>query len=381
MSRKKKETPEKESPVANKHTKDLEAIADRVAEEHLRESGLEVKDENEDEIKEAEAEAAKETTGQEDEAPGPEKEIEPEPEKPEFVKLKVYGEEIVKPKTEVDEHGGVAAYQMELAAERRLREASEIKKSVETMRAELQTLIKAMTEDEPEPEVKKPEPKAEPKSDLKELRTAMNKALKDYEYSLQYQEEEDQSSAREAYLNAQEAYYDAKGAPQHEQQATLNEDAVVEKTWTKIRKKEIFDKFTMEAPERGGYKDLWDDLRARQLVQAEANKLIHEDKRSDLDWNTYKEAGDTIRKYLGWDLKIKDAAHRVTVENPPAATAPIPTVEANPENFKGRVEVKRKIDNIESVNAKTESQAKEEKPETPREVIAQMRASRPGSRV
>jgi len=59
---------------------------------------------------------------------GPIEKIEkaPDPEPEEEVVLKVDGEEIRKTKSDVDAHGGVRAYQMELAAEKRLEEAKKI---------------------------------------------------------------------------------------------------------------------------------------------------------------------------------------------------------------------------------------------------------------
>jgi len=59
---------------------------------------------------------------------GPIEKIEkaPDPEPEEEVVLKVDGEEIRKTKSDVEAHGGVRAYQMELAAEKRLEEAKKI---------------------------------------------------------------------------------------------------------------------------------------------------------------------------------------------------------------------------------------------------------------
>ena len=76
--------------------------------------------------------------------PAAEAEVSPQPEAaaaPEVVRVKVDGEEFDVPKTDVDAHGGVAAYQINRAAEKRLAKAKEIEQQTSATMLKLQQML------------------------------------------------------------------------------------------------------------------------------------------------------------------------------------------------------------------------------------------------
>lgn len=116
---------------------------EEIEQRDLREKGIPVEPEaKEPEPKEASVETPVQAveTPTEQEAPA---ETPPEEPKVETVRVKVDGEEFDAPKAEVDEAGGIRAYQREKAAENRLRKANEALAETRRLQAQLQAAAQA----------------------------------------------------------------------------------------------------------------------------------------------------------------------------------------------------------------------------------------------
>ena len=183
---------------------------------------------------------------------------------------------------------------------------------------------------------------------------ALEKKLAD---AIQYGEDDDVKVAitefREALSNAPKT----KGA-------TVDVDQITANVIAEVEGKQIMVKFH-RPKEKGGFKDLADDKRARALVGAEIDKMLEDGEPNT--WDTYQKAGKEIRKYLGWKTE-----------------EPTPEPEPEPEpdpKLAEKTEKKREIDTIQPATAVTETTLKEEKPETPSETIDNMRKARVGQNI
>lgn len=356
------------------HGDRLEAIAQNVKKTHFEESGYEEPeetDEETDEGKDKKPESDEEADTETDEKPPesdekkPSKDKKPKEKKTEeeMITLKVDGEEVEKPKAEVDKEGGIESYQKKLAADKRLQEATLKQKELEKKEAELAVREKALKsslpdEDEEEEPATDEKDKKDASEDLKRLKDIVSEKRKAYHDAIEYGEAEDISKAAIELDEAQETYYETKfegGKPTQE----LDVDKIADQIDAKLSQKQVLSKFQKE------FDDVWKDPEAMARAKFEVNLLLESGKGNE--WSTYEEAGKRARQQMGWEK--------------PEEEDPTPEQTEEEKKRKEKIEKKRKIENIESANAKTEAPKTEEKPKTRKEVIEDMASKRVGSQL
>ena len=369
---KKKEISEEElkkiQDAGTGHKDRLESIAQSVKKTHFEESGYEdIEDEETGEETKAEQDTQTDETDEKDEQKQDVKEDKPPD--TDFIKLKVDGEEIEKPKSEVEKEGGVEAYQKKLAADRRLEQATLKQKEIEKREAELAKREAALgqklpdTDDDDLDEETEEDPKQKDAvEDLKRLKDKVAEKRKAYHNAIEFGENDDIDAAADEYEAAQEACYEAKfqeGKPT-QKQADLDVDEIADQIDKSLTKKKILSKFQKE------FEDVWKDPEAKSRAEFEVDILLNAGK-SGSEWSTYEEAGKRARQQMGWEE--------------PEKKDPTPEQTEEEKKRQEKIEKKRKIENIDAATAKTEAPKTEEKPQSRKEVIEDMAAKRIGSHI
>lgn len=321
------------------HSEALEAIAENVKKEHHKEAGIE-----EDEPKEESEEEGEEKLGDEKEEPESEKEEDSEEieEKPtedeQVVELVVDGEKKEVPLSEIVD-AGKRTLQKESAADKRLEEATKLLKEA-----------KETQQPKEEIEEKEEEPKEDAEARIERTRQKLAEAI-------QYGDEEEIAKAQKEHdlaLRSDVRRYEDGG----------DTSDISEKIREEIKAETVRNRLN-EPKDQGGFKDLLEDARAKQLFISEIDKAL--DSGLPNEWETYRTAGEEIRKFLGWD-KLAEVEEKEDTKEPTNA-------------LQEKQEKKRSVDHIEPVNAKTETTLEKEKPLSKSEIIENMRKNRPGQHI
>lgn len=302
----------------------------------------------------SEAEAGKPEGKQDEQAPTGEADKPQEPVKAEApisddeeVELVVDGEKVKKKRSELIEIGRRAA-QKELAADKRLEEATRLKREVEALREELTRSRRTPDEEPPDKPESTPD---KPATNLDAVVAEKRKALRE---ALNFGDEEDQERAQVEYEQALADMFQAKAG---RQQATppLDPDVLAEQIEIRMSHKSIAKRFT-SSPDQGGFGDLWEEPEWKEAVQLEVDRAIQKGA-SGTDWNTYEQAGKKIRAY-------RDFLKTYNTDGTPPAGQPSQKGQARtPEvdsTLADRANRKRQVPSVPTATAKAAATEEEE---------------------
>jgi len=328
---------EKPKPIGTGHSDELERVAEARLKELESEIGLEL------ESNEVEAEEGQEEDSREPEEDEVEAEIDEEQEGHEQIfEIIVDGKKQTVPLAQIID-AGKRTFQKEAAADKRLEEATRLKKEVEELK---KSMSKPSIKDVVDEDLKKIEDI--PETDFEELQKKVTEAI-------QYGEDEDVSAAFGE-------IFKLIGSAGRGKEATAIDPEIIDRALEeKLTTREIARQFA-KPREEGGFKDLKDEPRAYKLVVEEVDRLLNDG--APNDWETYQKAGEEIRKFLGW-------------EN----STPRRKVEPKVDDLSKKRERKRVVDSLETASARVESPSKEEETEDRSSVIAAMAKARPGQQI
>jgi hypothetical protein len=226
---------------------------------------------------------------------------------------------------------GKRALQKELAADKRLEEATRLLKEAK----ETSTANKGKP---PEPGAAPEKSPAKTDADKEQLRDALQ--------AIRYGSDEEAEAAFGKVVKSP-----AEKAPD------LNE--VLHQVEVRTAAKDVITRFA-KPPEEGGFSDIHNDPYLRHLAALRVDELIREGK-SAIDWNTYDEAGKFVRERFG--NKASSA----------------PSEDPNKDLAK-KSERKKGIDNVTSAAGRAPLPKTEDAttPKTPSEVIAAIKKARVG---
>lgn len=330
------------------HSKRLQMLADISDREH---SNIAIPEELEEEEETDDLERSTEGLVPEEVEEEPEPQIETKAEDEEEVdRLIIDGEQKDVSKAKIYD-AGKRALQKELAADKRLEEASKIKKETEQILSEIRQLKEQLSAKPKEDVALKEEPKKAPVDAVQR-----RKWLDAIRYG--EPEEAEQAFAEWNEFTRQEALEAVKG---NESTLAQNIERTIE---AKLTAKTIFDRFKSPV-DQGGYADLANDPHLFYMANYYANKAIQEDGKDPNSWDTYREAGDYVRAWR--DNVIKQHTSSEKKES-----------DEKPDPLKEKAEKKKTIDFVPSTSARTVTGEKrpEDKTESPQDVIARMRKSR-----
>lgn len=291
----------------------IEAIATRLENERNRELGIV----DEEAPKDGDAEASKtdeDSAGVEEQEPkGPSEE--------EMVEVVVDGRKQSVPVSQVIETGK-RALQKDLAADARLEEASRLLREAKGREARAE---QERREAEPVPDQKD----AGPAGGDSEKITAWAKAI-------QYGDENEAKAAISEILSVSKS-----------QVPTFSLEMVARAVDQRLARLSIVQKFETE------FSDLASDPYLARMVAHKADELLTTGEPNN--WELYRKAGESVRE---WRDKIVGAAKPVNDE------------------LEQRREKKRELDVVKSANARAVPTQKEPRPQTPSEIVMEMRKAR-----
>jgi len=322
---------QKTKPVGTGHADDLERVAEARLQELEEEIGSELEsDEEEPETKEQEVEKDEE-------------QVEEEPvEYEQAVEIIVDGKKQTVPLSRIID-AGKRTFQKETAADKRLEEATKLKKEIEELRKSMSRPSGKDAADEDLEEIEDTQ-----ETDFEELQKKVTEAI-------QYGEDEDVSAA------FGEIFKLIGSAGKNKMATAIDPEFIDRALEEKLTTREIARQFA-KPREEGGFKDLTDNPRAYRLVYEEIDKLLYDG--APNEWETYQKAGDEIRKFLGWET-----------------STPERKAEPKVDDLSKKRERKRVVDSLETASARVESPSKEEETEDRSSVIAAMARARPGQQI
>ena len=296
------------------------------------------------------------------EPPKPDAEVSP-PTDADEIELVVDGEKVKKTRAELLEIGRRAA-QKELASDKRLEEATRIKREAEELRLQAQAVAPRTPVAEPVVPPVAPPAMDDLDKNLAEKRKAMIQANA-------YGDTEEQEAA---HLEYEQAVFAKANAGRQTATPTLNTRAITDQVKIDLATEKIVERFTAPV-EKEGFKDVWDDLELRAQVMQEVDKSVAAGA-DGLKWETYEAAGKKVRAYRDF-LKTYDAGNGST---PPAAPAEAPVVHRTPTvdpTLAERTARKRQIPSVPTASASATT-PNDEKPEDTSQVISELARRRPG---
>jgi hypothetical protein len=314
--------------------------------------------ETEEEETEEESEEKEEVKDTKPEA----KEEAAEEEKEEQIEIVVYGEKKLYPKSQVDAHGGKTAFQKELAADRKMEEASSVIKELKELKQEL---LK-----KPDQLPREQDQDADEDKELEALRDDLAKKRKARYDANQFEDEDAALKADEEYEEAQRKVWAAE-AGRGGSSATPEK---VKQTVTETLKEQEYAKINKQfylPPDEGGFADLTfeNDPLKFSVFQSVITHKINNEGKSDMDWKTYEETGNEVRKMFG----EKPAE---TGEKPTKKKVKVKTDELDQKRKKKAEET----DTVKGVNQKPDAPSEEQQPQTEEEArrnaVAEMREER-----
>lgn len=248
---------------------------------------------------------------------------------------------------------GRRAMQKELASDKRLEEAARLKKEVEELKAELYRRMPPGQD--PGAHIQQPQ-QTPPPDPLADVATK----IPSWMTAIRYGTEEEANAAFMEALRATQSK-----VQQPPQPSELEPSKVLRMVDERLQVKSIVTKFDQTPPEQGGFADIAKDPYLRQLATEEVNRLIRDENRHPLDWETYELAGKKIREW-------RDALIPKQPEQPTSTVQPKPD-----DAFKEKIEKKSTIDKVPTANVRTITGDKPPvKEETPKDVIAEMHRQR-----
>jgi hypothetical protein len=290
----------------------------------------------------------------------------PTPTEDEQIELIIDGQKVKKPKSELIEIGKKAA-QKELAAEKRLEEATRIKREAEEYARSVRTAAPRTPAQEPEGTP------PTPPTDTAGLDAAIREKRKALREAMNYGDEEDQEKAQVAYEDALAAKFAVgRGTP-----SAIDPDMVADRAIQRMAHKDIQKRF-LAPVESGGFKDLWEEPEYQAQIMQEVDRAIASGA-DGTDWSIYESAGKKVRAYREF-LKTYDGGNGSQPPASPAQNAPAIPRSAAPSidpTLSGRADRKRQLPAVPTASGKAPA-PEEDKPQTPSDVIASMRRMRPG---
>jgi hypothetical protein len=248
--------------------------------------------------------------------------VEPSVEAPKTVKVKVDGEELDAPQADVDDAGGVKSYQIQKAAENRLRKANDTLAEVRRVQAEIEQ-ARVAAQKPKEPEV----------TDDQFIASKID--------AVRFGTPEESAAALREIMNRSNK--------------PLDQNAIVEQATNRFRHDQAVAQFDTE------FQDIVTNPLLLKLVVSLRNERIPQQK-GHVEWTQfYRAIGNEVRSVVG-----KPTSSPAT----PSTTSGTPSQQSDKEARKAA-----NVVNIPTAAARA-APPKEEKPETRQDVINKMRASR-----
>jgi hypothetical protein len=288
----------------------------------------------------------------------------PPPTDADEIELVVDGEKVKKTRAELLEIGRRAA-QKELASDKRLEEATRIKREAEELRLQAQSVAPRTPAVEPDVPPVVPPAMDDLDKNLAEKRKAMIQANA-------YGDTEEQEAA---HLEYEQAVFAKANAGRT---IPIDVEAIATQVRNRITKEEedkitsgIISKFG-EPEEKGGFADIGSSPHWREMARVEVDRLIAEEGLDGSNWETYRIAGETVRSWM------KPKSDGNSSKPPASGSAPVvhkaPTVDPT---LSERAARKRQIPSVPTASASATT-PNDEKPEDTSQVISELARQRPG---